>query len=637
MQILSMMNWLSNHLLGLSPVFLLVAIKTTLLLLVTLLILKITPKLSSATRHRIIVMAITGSLALPLLSLALPDWKVIPSWPSTPSIVARAGQITPDADPGRAPLAREAPAVSSATRDATSGAGPTVQKEAQSLSRERAPFHFNWLDLVAVLMGIWLLGIVFILIRIGRAVMITRRQVTEATPITDPNWLALMVDCCRELGVTRSVPIVLHESRTMPTTWGLSNPAIILPQEADHWSDSHKRLVLLHEISHILRWDNGFHLLSLISCTIHWYNPLVWRAYRKLKTERERACDDMVLRAGAEAQSYAEMLLQSVALFKPLTNIVPAMARSTELESRLLAIIDSTRNRKYSRGRKMISIFVALAVLAPIAAADLVETPTVTIESTPLVSTEVPAPPPILSDRIERSFKVKYGEKLILDVSGGPVVINTTKAKEVKILIESRGGEVPESDFEFEQEKGVISVRMRDWDYRDRRWRGRIDYTITVPLEFDLDVSASGGRTEIVDMKGEVFVENSGGRLTLGEVDGNLEARSSGGSLTAGNITGNGDLKSSGGRVRFGDVGGSIKSRSSGGSLTMGNAGGPANLRASGGGIEAGNFDDSVQAETSGGSIRIFNVKGDANLETSGGSITAGIITGEAMAKTSGG
>jgi beta-lactamase regulating signal transducer with metallopeptidase domain len=637
MQIITGFNWLSQMLLSLSPVLLMVAIKTTLILLAILVVLKITPRLPAATRYRIIVIAIAGALALPVFSLLLPTWNVIPAWTGRPSLPARAANPVPESLSPAAVTSLDAPVAQEIIREPTTVADAPVRAIAPSAASETDAFNFNWLDLVALLTGIWLLGIVIGTVRLYRAITATRRLVAQAIPITDPQWLSLMIDCCQELGSVRPVALLFHGNHTMPTTWGLSNPVIVLPREADNWTADHKRLVLLHELAHIHRRDNGLHLLSLLSCTIHWYNPLVWKAFRNLKAERERACDDMVLQTGAEAQSYAEMLLQSVAKFRPATAVAPAMARSTELESRLLAIIDTGRNRAYLKGKIMTSILLALAVLAPIAAADFVEPRIAVSDATPSISTKAPAAGPRMTNRIERSFKVKYGDKLKLDVGGGPVKINTSTAKKVEILIEARGGEIAESDFEFNQEQGVVSVLMKDWDDRDHRWRARISYTIKVPEEFDLDVYASGGSSEIDDIKGEVIVHNSGGGLTLGRIDGNVDARTSGGSLTAEDITGNGELRSSGGRLRFGDVGGSITARASGGSLAMGNAGGPANLRASGGSVEAGNINGSAVADASGGSVTTLDVNGDADFEASGGSVTAGAVSGKVSARASGG
>ena len=86
----------------------------------------------------------------------------------------------------------------------------------------------------------------------------------------------------------------------------------------------------------------------------------------------------------------------------------------------------------------MKSILIALAVFVPIAAADLGEAPKATIEP----SSPVPAgAPPITlkkSNVIERSFTVKFGDKLILDVGGGRVDIRTAIINKVEILWEHK-------------------------------------------------------------------------------------------------------------------------------------------------------------------------------------------------------
>ena len=81
----------------------------------------------------------------------------------------------------------------------------------------------------------------------------------------------------------------------------------------------------------------------------HWFNPLAWMALRRLQNERERACDDLVLSAGTRPAAYAEELLNIARTMHTRvmasTAAIP-MARTSQLEGRLRAILDAGCNRR---------------------------------------------------------------------------------------------------------------------------------------------------------------------------------------------------------------------------------------------------------------------------------------------------
>ena len=70
-----------------------------------------------------------------------------------------------------------------------------------------------------------------------------------------------------------------------------------------------QRAVLAHELAHAKRYDGLIHFLVQIVCSVYWFNPIVWMAARRMRLERERACDDYALNAGATPEAYADHLL----------------------------------------------------------------------------------------------------------------------------------------------------------------------------------------------------------------------------------------------------------------------------------------------------------------------------------------
>src|SRR5262249_23767965 len=128
--------------------------------------------------------------------------------------------------------------------------------------------------------------------------------------VNDPEWRELLAELCTSLGVKRRVTLLISGRTAMPMTWGAFRPALLLPAEAADWSAERRRVVLLHELAHIKRWDWFTQMLAQVACALHWFNPLIWYAARRMRLEREQACDDLVLASGSKASDYAAELLQ---------------------------------------------------------------------------------------------------------------------------------------------------------------------------------------------------------------------------------------------------------------------------------------------------------------------------------------
>src|SRR5262249_28369886 len=77
----------------------------------------------------------------------------------------------------------------------------------------------------------------------------------EGERLTDPLWVSLVQNLCAELGMKRPVTLLRSGAGTMPMTWGLLRPIILLPAGAEDWPAERRRLVLLHELAHVQRRD----------------------------------------------------------------------------------------------------------------------------------------------------------------------------------------------------------------------------------------------------------------------------------------------------------------------------------------------------------------------------------------------
>jgi TonB family protein len=176
----------------------------------------------------------------------------------------------------------------------------------------------------------------------------------------------------REPGIQTGVDVLETAAGSMPMTYGFLRPAVFLPADAAEWSGELRRAVLLHELAHVRRGDVATQMIARLALTLHWWNPLAWTAWRQFLKEREHAADDLVLAAGERASDYAGHLLQMARSRQSAPALAWAavcMAGCSQLEGRLVAILDArTRRSAAGRASAIAAALAALVVVTPLAA-----------------------------------------------------------------------------------------------------------------------------------------------------------------------------------------------------------------------------------------------------------------------------
>ncbi|HKE83592.1 MAG TPA: M56 family metallopeptidase [Vicinamibacterales bacterium] len=331
-----------------------ILIKVTVLLMAALLATRALARRSAAIRHHIWALAIAASLLLPALAVVAPRWtiEVLPT--STSSEPAASVQTMTIAAPVQM------------TNIADDVAAPIVAPSALIPSRnERAAMASPF----SIATSIWIAGALLVLARVAfgtaRVWWIARRAQKA------PGWTALGRELTETIGLDRCVTFVSGDDDAMPMAWGLWRPLVLLPSEADDWPVSRQRVVLLHELAHVKRRDCLTQFIAQLACAAYWFNPLVWVAARRLRVERERACDDLVLAAGTRGSDYADHLLDIARSLRsgawPTWSAV-TMAHRSQLEGRLMAILDPALSRR-SPTRGSVAAVAALAIIGVVSLA----------------------------------------------------------------------------------------------------------------------------------------------------------------------------------------------------------------------------------------------------------------------------
>jgi Antirepressor regulating drug resistance, predicted signal transduction N-terminal membrane component len=113
-----------------------------------------------------------------------------------------------------------------------------------------------------------------------------------------------------QLGIKKKVSVYLSELVNSPVTVGYIKPIILLPVAAfNNLSIQQAEAILLHELSHIRRYDYIVNFIISIISTFLYFNPFVKQFMRVIEEERENCCDQLVLHYGYDKVSYATALL----------------------------------------------------------------------------------------------------------------------------------------------------------------------------------------------------------------------------------------------------------------------------------------------------------------------------------------
>ena len=325
---------------------------------------------SAASRHVVWVSAILIALITPLLGIVAPHWdaRVLPA--QSGILAIRASEVAPPA-PLPSLVWRDASGryIATGSNDVAPAAPPAMR--ITSLAREdvaaRAPWYGgNWIALI------WLAGAVAVLARLCIGTLVVWRTAKRSARTNDERWLSLASRIAARLGISRRITLLTGADQVVPVTWGIIHPVVLLPESADDWDTERREAVLVHELAHVVRFDALTQMVIQLAVAVFWFNPLIWMAARRVRAERERACDDLVLTHGTRASAYADDLLTMVRVLTRNTEpafAALAMARRSEFEGRMLAILDPRIDRRRPGRRGVaIALLASLAIALPLAA-----------------------------------------------------------------------------------------------------------------------------------------------------------------------------------------------------------------------------------------------------------------------------
>jgi len=201
------------------------------------------------------------------------------------------------------------------------------QIQNQPLPPPSSPVH--WLTILAFL---WLTVSLILLTRLALGSLWFNLRLAKNQRPRKPELAELLARLCAELNL-RAHPIIIETPLVnSPCLFGFFKPRLLLPANLHpHLTESELTHVLLHELAHLKRRDLFTNFLMALAQSIHWFNPIAWLVFRKMRLERELACDQIVLqsRAASDPKAYGQTLLKLLRDFTPIPS-TPALVGIAE-------------------------------------------------------------------------------------------------------------------------------------------------------------------------------------------------------------------------------------------------------------------------------------------------------------------
>jgi uncharacterized protein (TIGR03435 family) len=207
-------------------------------------------------------------------------------------------------------------------------------------------------QLPAVLFSLWLCGFAANSLAWWRSWRRVRAVWRAATP----------------LPLNLPIPALSSSARLEPGVFGIFQPFLLLPYGLkDHLTPAQWDAIVTHELCHVRRRDNLSSAIHMLVEALFWFHPVVWWIGARLVEERERACDEAVLRMGSDPQEYAEGIVTVCEFFLKSPLVFVSGVTGSDLKRRVEAIMLNRAADRLDIGKKLLLFgAAALAVAAPV-------------------------------------------------------------------------------------------------------------------------------------------------------------------------------------------------------------------------------------------------------------------------------
>jgi beta-lactamase regulating signal transducer with metallopeptidase domain len=326
------------------------------------------PRASAAMKHLVATAALIAVAAMPIATLLLPALELnVARKTASPAPPPTASRQTPTIG-----ISDNEPIATAISVAKATGIADTP---ISVIERATKVFRSTWKGMIVVAIGIaTLLMLGHMLLGILGVWFVAR----DAQELTSDDALRELDYARDRLALERDVRLLRSPRIAVPVVWGFRHPVLLLPPDVITWpAERLRRAAARARASQAL--GRRVAAATRAAVSFFWFHPLAWSLERAGRSECERACDDLVLASGTKPSDYADHLLaiaRTMPAFDPFRSVTLAMSRKTQLEGRLLSILQRDVARRVFSVRGIgIACALAVAVIVPVSALRLIARP----------------------------------------------------------------------------------------------------------------------------------------------------------------------------------------------------------------------------------------------------------------------
>lgn len=215
---------------------------------------------------------------------------------------------------------------------------------------------------------IWIIGVLVIILSMILYNISFYHRLRHTEHIVKDDIIKLLDDCKQRMAVNKRIHSAVTNSFESPILVGNFNPTLVFPKRVlDRLSHEELEYIILHELAHYKRKDIFINWFTVVLQILHWFNPIVWYSFYRMRQDREVACDAYVL-SYIKPEEYKRYgltiitMLQNISFSLPVPQIASFSSYKSHIKDRISMISSFNQELKSTKIKKLI-IFTLLACI----------------------------------------------------------------------------------------------------------------------------------------------------------------------------------------------------------------------------------------------------------------------------------